>query len=85
MFLTSDIRDGGEKVVYAQVRCGGWESPHDSVKNCILGGISLRARWSPWEPFVLWTIWDLSGCDYCIQSLCSLLILFLGVSSTDKI
>lgn len=48
-------------------------------------GISSRHHCSPGEPFLLWTVWDLSGCDYCVQSSCSLLILFLGVSGTDKI
>lgn len=37
MFLTSDLRESNEKVVYAQLSPGGRESPHDSVKNCMLG------------------------------------------------
>lgn len=47
MFLTSDLRESNEKVVYAQLSPGGRESPHDSVKNCMLGGGSHQEPSGP--------------------------------------
>lgn len=73
MFLTSDIRESSEKVVYM---------PNSGVqveKNLLMAVSKLYARGSHQEPSGPHGNPSFCGCDYCVQASCSYsLILFLG-------